>query len=458
MGEFKILFVDDEEEYRDIMNVILNESGYSVETADSAEEALIKINENSYDLIVSDLIMGNMDGIDLLKMVKSLNESIEVIILTGYGSIENAVLAMKEGAFSYFIKSHDPDELIEEIEKLKELKKFEEKNMKNEKSRDDSFDYFMNTGNSKYKKMLNIAEKAAKSNLNILITGESGVGKEVVAKYIHMCSERKDKKFVAVNCPSFTDTLLESELFGYERGSFTGAIDSRMGRFEYSKGGTIFLDEIGDMSMNAQSKLLRVVETKSIERIGSNKSFDVDFRLISATNCDLTKSIEKMEFRADLFYRISTISINIPPLRERIEDIEDLTEFFIDIISSELNKSIFKVSSDVKEFLKNYNFPGNVRELKNIIERLIVLTDDGILRKNDLPDYLCLGHDRSSEFKVDGYSKDEIIQLKDLRKEVEAKYIKRVLELYNYNVTESAKKLGIGRRQLFNKISEYNLR
>ncbi len=450
-NRFKILVVDDQEEYRDVIRLILEEKDYYVDTAESAEKALIKIKKNKYDLIITDLIMKELDGIELLKIIKLNNKHLEVIIITGYGSIENAVLAMKEGAFSYFIKSHNPDELIEEVEKVRQLNSLSKKlyNNKNVKLYDE---YILKTNSPVYRKVLRIAEKAAKSNSNVLILGESGVGKEVIAKYIYKCSERSKSKFVDVNCHSFSETLLESELFGHEKGAFTGAQEKRIGRFELADGGVLFLDEIGNISMNAQSKLLKAIENKKIERIGSNKSIYVDFRLITATNKNLKEEISKEQFREDLFYRISTITINIPPLRDRREDIEILVKFFINKYSSEMNKEIKGIEDETKEFFKNYSFPGNVRELKNIIERLIVLSEDGILRYSDLP---LKPKDYKSSISI---FDDEIVHLREIRKEAESNYIRKVLEICDYNVSESARKLGISRRQLFNKINEYKLK
>lgn len=450
-NRFKILVVDDQEEYRDVIKMILEEKNYHVDTAESAEKALIKIKEKNYDLVITDLIMKELDGIDLLKIIKLNNKNLEVIIITGYGSIENAVLAMKEGAFSYFIKSHNPDELIEEVEKVRQLNDLSKK-LNNNKGIKLSDEYILETNSRVYKKVLRIAEKAAKSNSNVLILGESGVGKEVIAKYIYKCSERRKSKFVDINCHSFSETLLESELFGHEKGAFTGAQEKRIGRFELADGGVLFLDEIGNISMNAQSKLLKAIENKKIERIGSNKSIYVDFRLITATNKNLKEEISKEQFREDLFYRIGTIVINIPPLRERREDIEILVNFFVNKYSIEMNKEIIGIEDEIKEFFRNYTFPGNVRELKNIIERLIVLSEDGILRYSDLPL-------KPNDYKANiSIFDDEIMHLREIRKEAESNYIRKVLEICDYNVSESARKLGISRRQLFNKINEYKLK
>ncbi|WBW97096.1 sigma-54-dependent transcriptional regulator [Oceanirhabdus sp. W0125-5] len=449
---FKILVVDDEKEYREVFQMILEENGYITEEACGGEEALEKLKKESYDLILTDLIMKGMDGIELLKKIKKEYADTEVIIATGYGTIKNAVEAMKKGAYTYFIKGHDPEELLIEIEKLKRLVCVEKEN-KILRSQKSNSSFMLSTKNKEFKKVMNIAEKAAKSNVNILILGESGVGKEVFARYIHECSDRKDEHFIAVNCHAFSESLLESELFGHEKGAFTGALDKRIGRFEAAHGGTLFLDETGDISLSTQVKLLRTIESKKIERIGSNKSIDVDFRLICATNKDLHKSIMSGEFREDLFYRISTITIEIPPLRERKEDIPDLINFFFEKYKVKLKKNVSKIEKEVMDFLLSYEYPGNVRELKNIVERLIVLSEKGIIQESDLPEH---GDKKAYEKEVE--ATEEIKPLKVIRKETEAKYIEKVLEQCNYNITEAAKKLDISRRQLFNKITEYELK
>lgn len=450
-SNFSILVVDDQMEYRDVLKLILEENGYNVDSVDSGERALEEMKKRDYNLVVTDLIMDGMDGIELLRRIKYLNKELEVIIITGYGSIENAVSAMKEGAFSYFIKSHSPNELLEEVRKVVQISSLE-KESKITKKFGINTDFYLETKNNLFRKTLKIAGKAALSNSNILILGESGVGKEVIAKYIHKCSERKDSKFIDVNCHGFSDTLFESEFFGHEKGAFTGAIDRRVGRFELADKGVLFLDEIGNISMNAQSKLLKAIESKRIERIGSNKVIEVDFRLITATNKNLEEDIRNGVFRDDLFYRISTITINIPPLRRRKEDLKSLTEYFIKKYSLELNKEITDVDDSIIEFFEKYDFPGNIRELKNIIERLVVLSEDGRLRYGDLSETAPGSSEDIS--KLD----KEIVHLREIRKEAESNYIKKVLEICEFNVSESARRLGISRRQLFNKISEYNLK
>lgn len=449
-NNLRILVVDDQEEYREALRILLSDKPYIVDTVESAESAINKLNKVNYDLVITDLKMKNIDGMALLKNIKINKIESEVIIITGHGSINNAVLAMKEGAFSYFIKSNDPEELLKEIEKVEQLKKLG--SYQNSEKLSFNNQHLLETYNNKYKNVIRLAQKASKSNANVLILGETGVGKEVIAKHIHELSDRKNYSFIDVSCNSFSETLLESELFGHEKGSFTGANERRIGRFEAANKGVLFLDEIGDISTSAQLKILKSIENKTIERIGNNKPVEIDFRLICATNKDLFKEISRGTFREDLFYRISTIVINIPPLRERREDVDLLTEFFIKRYSDENKKTIKGMDNEIKIFLKHYNFPGNIRELKNIIERLVVLSDDQILRYSDL--YIH-GSDYNETNNLDD---DEIIYLSEIKKEAEAIYIRKVLNKCNNNVSESAKKLGLSRRQLYNKISEYNLK
>jgi len=445
---FKILIVDDEAEYRDILKRILEINGYDADTAISGQDALGKIKKNEYSLVLSDLIMPGMDGVQLLGEIKKISKSIEVILVTGYGSIENAVAAMKQGAFSYFVKGGDPEELLGEIQKVRESAALQSK-MKQHLSDSMGGEFLLHTKSEKFKKALKTAEKAAQSDITILLLGESGVGKEVFARYIHSCSQRNDKSFVAVNCCAFSESLLESELFGHEKGSFTGASDTRKGRFEAADKGTLFLDEIGDVSLDIQVKLLRVLETRKIEKIGSNFPIPVDFRLICATNKDMQEEMAEGRIREDFFYRISSIAITIPPLRERREDLPELIDFFLGKAQLEMGKQIVSVQKDVMNYLLSYDYPGNIRELRNIINRLVVLSESGVLRASDLPD---------SGGQMDIICEYDVRPLRDIRRDFESEYIEQVLAVCGNNVSKAAKLLDISRRQLTKKISEFGLR
>jgi DNA-binding NtrC family response regulator len=446
MIDFKILVVDDEQEFRDVYRIILEEKHYETQVASSGEECLKILKEQEFDLVITDLKMGGIDGIELLNAIKKEKYPCEVIIVTGFGTIDSAVNAMKIGAFSYFIKGSDPEVLLKEIEKLVKIKNLENDN-KAIRNQLINFNYLLDSNCNKFRSMLKIAEKAAVSNSNILILGESGTGKEVVAKYIHQLSDRKDDNFIAVNCQVFSEGVLESELFGHEKGAFTGAIEKRIGRFEEANNGTLFLDEIGELSLNTQVKLLRVLESRILERIGSNKSISVDIRLISATNKTLAEEIKNGKFREDLFYRINTIAIEVPPLRERKEDIPILINFFLKNAQNDIKKTINKIEDGLIDLLVTYDYPGNIRELKNIIERLVVLSDNGTIKKEDLPD-----------LKLFNEGNKEIKSLKDVRQVAEIKYIKYILEKCNGNISESARLMDISRRQLFNKLVEYGIK
>ncbi|MGF0017360.1 sigma-54 interaction domain-containing protein [Sporofaciens sp. SGI.106] len=315
--------------------------------------------------------------------------------------------------------------------------------------------FHLDTKNKKFRQALDFCERVADTHANILLTGESGSGKEVAAKYIHACGHRSNQNFVAVNCSAFTETLLESELFGHEQGSFTGASKAREGKFELSNHGTLFLDEIGDLSLTTQIKLLRALETKQIERIGSNKKREIDFQLITATNQDLPAKIERREFREDFFYRISTIVIRIPALRERKEDLPAFIDFFMKKAQKENNITIHSIDSSAEKFLMQYDYPGNIRELKNIIERMVILSDHGVITEESLPILYNIGTLKYAQ-KTPYFS--EILPWKEYKAASEKAYLKWVLEQLDGNVAEASRRLGITSRQIFNKIQEYQLK
>ena len=315
--------------------------------------------------------------------------------------------------------------------------------------------YFIETKSPAYQRALHNCERVAMSNSNVLLIGESGTGKEVAAQYIHACSHRSDKPFIAVNCSSFTESLLESELFGHEQGAFTGAVRSRTGKFELAQNGTLFIDEVGDINLTTQVKLLRAIESKEIEKIGSNERKQINFRLLTATNKDLSEEVRKNSFREDFFYRISTIVIRIPPLRERKEDLEDMIWFFLKETQEENNIQIHDIDSSVWTFLMNYEYPGNIRELKNTIDRMVVLSEDGIITREGIPLLYNL-HKKDSAQSFDT-AFDDLVSWKDFKSVTEKNYLTRVLNETNGNVNEASKILGISTRQIFNKIAEYSI-
>ncbi len=451
---FNILVVDDEKDYCDVLKMILTGKGYKVDTCGNGQEAVEKLEKKSFDLVITDLCMPVMDGRQLLEEIKKRDWDTEVIMLTAHGTIEKAVDAMKAGAYSYVTKGRDPEELFMEVRKLRDARKMKRDNaILKEKLKGN---FMLESRNKKYRQMMELAERAAQSDSNILILGESGTGKEVLASFIHQKSKRKEANFMELNCQALSESILESELFGHEKGAFTGADRRRIGLFEASNGGTLFLDEIGGVSVNLQAKLLKAIENKQIYRLGSSTPINVDFRLITATNHNLRKDMGDGSFRDDLFYRISTIVLELPPLRERPEDIPLFIQYFFDKYQREMNKRITDVENSVKELLAGYSYPGNVRELKNIIERLVVLSEKGEIREAYLPSDV-VKNQRTAR-QVQSEAMDLTISLKEYRGKVEKAYIASLLERYPKDMNKVAEILDISRRQLFNKLVEYELK
>lgn len=444
----EILIVDDEQDYCDVMEMILVTHGYNVETCNDGNEALRKMISKNFDLVLTDLMMPNMDGTELLKNIKQLYPKTEVIMMTAYGTIEKAVETMKQGAFTYIIKGNSPESLMEEIETLKRRK---QKNSEKDQEPENGGTEFMLKSNSpKFKLVLEMAKKAAKSNANILILGESGAGKEVLARFIHRKSKRNQNNFIDLNCHSIPETVLESELFGHEKGSFTGATGKRVGRIENANLGTLFLDEIGGISLSMQTKLLKVIENKKISRIGSNEEIALDFRLITATNNNLEEEIMVEKFREDLFYRISTIVIKATALRDRKEDLPLLIEHFLKISKKEMGLEELTIGQELMEKLLEYNYPGNIRELKNIIDRLVIFSENGEAQM----DLSLFANDSRDTNIIDDAEKT----LRELRKELETKHIRETLQNHNNDMNKVSQVLGISRRQLFNKLADYGLK
>ena len=450
----RILVVDDEQDYCDVLKMILEGRGYAVDTCNDGREALNLLEKGSFDIVVSDLNMPVMDGYELLREIKSRDYDCEVIILTAFGTIEKAVETMKAGAFTYVTKGSDPEELLIEIRKIKDMRKAARKNeILKQKT---SGNFMLESRNLKYRQMLKLAERAAASESNILILGESGSGKEVLASFIHNKSKRSQENMMELNCQALSESILESELFGHEKGAFTGASQKRIGLFEASHGGTLFLDEIGGVSMNLQAKLLKAIENKTIYRMGSTTPITVDFILITATNRNLKEDMDADLFRSDLFYRISTIVLELPPLRERKEDIPLFIDYFINKYAREMNKENIDMSENVRNMLINYNYPGNVRELKNIIERLLVLSEHGEIREEYLPSDIAAGKNPAP--KQNMFETDYTESLREYRNKAEKMYIEGLIERYPKDMNKVAEILSISRRQLFNKLVEFGLK
>ncbi|HON37386.1 MAG: sigma-54-dependent transcriptional regulator [Desulfomonilia bacterium] len=381
-----ILIVEDDINLGQILFQELKKHNHVSELVESAEAAMARINKYIYDLIITDLKLPGMDGLELLKKIKGANQSTIVIVMTGYASVDTAVVAMKNGAHDFIQKPFGLHEIVQKVDDALALKR-----MKNE------IDYLRHAQENiiyrtsdiigvspSLKKVLHMAEKVAKADSTLLLTGETGVGKGLIAGAIHHNSNRADNNFVQVNCAALPQNILESELFGHERGAFTGAVKLRTGRFEQANMGTIFLDEIGDMDMSLQSKILRVLEEREFERVGGERTIKVDVRVIAATNQDLYKMVQDGKFREDLYYRINVVNIFIPPIRERKEDIEPLVRYFIKKYSLEFNKPEMDIDLAALDLLKSYDWPGNVREIRNCIERAVLLSDGSVIRTGDI--------------------------------------------------------------------------
>jgi len=443
MKKVKILVVDDEAIVRESLRDWLIDVGYQVFIAENGPKALEIIEKERLGIVITDLVMPGMDGIEMMKRAKEIQPDIEVIIITAYASIPTAIAAMREGAYDYIEKPFCPERAELLVKKLAQHQELVVENLSLRQRLEDRY-RFENiiTKSSKMQRMIELIKVVAKSNATVLITGESGTGKELVARAIHSQSHRQSKPFVAVSCAALPESLLESELFGHEKGSFTGAYARKKGKFEFANGGTLFLDEIGEMSANIQVHLLRVLEEKEFSRVGGNEPIKVDVRVVSATNRDLRKAIEKGEFREDLYYRLNVVPIELPPLRERKEDIPLLAQHFLNKFALENKKEVSEFSPEATEFLLGYDWPGNVRELENAIERAAILAKDSLITIADLPqENMSLARSTMPE--------------KNLR-EVEKEHILDVLGETGGNYSEAARLLGITRMTLYKKAREYS--
>jgi len=437
-----ILIVDDEESVRDSLFNWFIEDGYRVECAEDAMKALKFLESENFDIILADIKMPGMDGLEMLKRIKALRKDSIVIMMTAFATVDTAVQALKDGAFDYVTKPFDPDDLSHLIRNAStQISLIEENEILKEKvtSLENVEELIGNSDTMK--KVLKEIESVAQSNASVIISGESGTGKELVARAIHANSPRKFFPLVSVHCGALTESLLESELFGHEKGAFTGAVYNRKGRFEMANNGTIFLDEISTISQKMQVELLRVLESKKFTRVGGNKEISSDFRVICATNRDLKTMVEKGLFREDLFYRLNVVNINIPPLRDRIEDIPLLVDYFIKKYCASMNRPVISIDSSALKHLEDFSYPGNIRELENIIERAIVVGNGKKITLKDLP----LGKEIIST---------TVESLDDLEKH----HILNILSKYNWNISVTAKALKVDRVTLYNKIKKYDLK
>ncbi|MBF0537675.1 MAG: sigma-54-dependent Fis family transcriptional regulator [Nitrospirae bacterium] len=421
-----ILLVDDDPQMRDALREAIQRLGHSTVVAENGQDALTKLGNTPFAMVVTDMKMPKMDGLSFLRELRKRVGKLPVLVITGFGTVENAVEVMKEGATDYLMKPFSFDKLTKKVHTIMEGL---------HGSRE------IVGMNSKMRRILQIAGEIAISDTTVLIYGESGTGKELIARYIHRSSHRKDNAFVAVNCAAIPDNLMESELFGHEKGSFTGATERKIGKFEMANDGTILLDEIGEMSMGLQAKLLRVLQEKEIDRVGGRHTIPINIRVLATTNRDLYKEANEGNFREDLYYRLSVFPIHVPPLRERADDIIPLSDYFIKKFSTLLNKEIKGFTRESAEFLEAKQWRGNIRELENVIHRAVLLSKGELI---EIDDFMC---DNNDAPLVDNSSKG----IKEMEKDLILKTLKDV----NGNKTKAAKILGVSVRTIRNKLNEY---
>lgn len=443
------LLIDDDINLGKVVGYQLKQHGYDVDTATNGQDGLKLFRRDDYDIIICDIQMPDISGIDVLKAVRKVNDQVIFLIITAYGSVENALEACRLGADDYMTKPFGKEQLLFTIEKAVRFRTLQRENKDLRNQLSGKFKFKNMVANSgRMQDVLRMTQRVANSNASVLILGESGTGKELIARAVHHNSPRKDKPLITINCPSIPDNLLESELFGHVKGSFTGAIKDRMGKFEQANGGSIFLDEIGDLREDLQAKLLRVLQEHEIERIGGSKPIPVDVRILAATNQNLQQLVKEKRFREDLYYRLSVVPIAIPALRERVEDIPFLVDFFLDRYSAGRS---FKISPEVISVLQKYHWPGNVRELENVIERMVTLASGDRITTRDLPDYILLeGHDPSAfEIKIP----DEGIALDAIERMV----IQEVLVRAKGNQSQAARMLQIPRHVLLYRLKKLGM-
>ena len=450
-SEFTILLVDDEKSIRETLKMLLTENGYKVVLASDGFEALDILKNQFIDILITDLRMPKMDGIELMERALKTDPYLGVIFISAYADIKCAVSAIKLGAFDYIQKSFTNDEFLITVESAVKRKKLLEENRHLKRKLENNYKFGQVIGKSdKMQLIFSMIDRIAQSKATVLLSGESGVGKEVFAKLIHERSKRKDKNFVVINCGAIPENLIESELFGHEKGAFTGANQVKIGKFEQADQGTVFLDEVGELPLSMQVKFLRVLQEREFQRVGSLESIKTDIRIIAATNKNLMEEVKNGNFREDIYYRLNVINFEIPPLRERKEDIPLLAEHFLESFTKEYNKDLKIIDIEALSILVNYPWLGNVRELKNTIERAVVVAEknEETLTKNHIPKEI-LGEDNNMQ-----YTANEKMTLKEFEKI----FITNTLKQTNGNKTKTAEILGVKRQTLYNKIKEYEIK
>jgi two-component system response regulator AtoC len=452
----KILIVDDEANMRLVLKALLSREGYDVLTAADGFEALEVLKSHDVKVVVTDLKMPRLDGMGLLESVVRDFPSVPVIMITAHGTIHTAVDALKKGALDYITKPFDQAELKNVIAKAVKTKTLSDEELVLSMEEIDRQDI---VGVSEgMVKIFEVIKKVAPTTTTILITGETGTGKELVANAIHSNSPRRKNPFIKINCSAIAENLMESELFGYEKGAFTGAVSSKAGRFELAHKGTLFLDEVGEVPKDMQAKLLRVIQDQEFERVGGLQTIKVDVRLITATNRNLMQDVKEGRFREDLYYRLNVLPIHVPPLRERPEDIPPLTSFFIQKFNRKLDRHIRGLDPAVEELFSSHDWPGNIRELENLIERLVLMTQGETIRMSDLPQELIAAAEVSAALRAADQKKPFKDVIREKTEEVERQMIIRVLEECEGNISKAARQLGLSRKGLHLKLARYNLR
>jgi two-component system response regulator HydG len=441
----QILVIDDDKALREACYQTLARQGFQVEVAASARQGLALLERASFDVILLDLVMPDIDGLEALKRIKALDTDSEVIIISGYGTIPSAVESIKSGAFHFLSKPFAPDDLRHLVARALEKRRLNLENiyLRQELKSKDGLATVVYQSES-MARVMEMANRVAATDSTVLITGESGTGKGLVAQRVHQMSSRSRRPFITVDCGTLVETLFESELFGHVKGAFTGADANKIGKFELAQHGTLFFDEISNISLEVQAKLLRAVEERKVSKVGSHRVISVDVRLIAATNKDLTQAIKEGTFRGDLFYRLNVVSIPMPPLRERKSDIPLLAQYFLEKYTSRLRKQIQGISSEAMDLIIKHDWPGNVRELENTMERLVVLSNGPMLEPSDLA---------YAGLFIDPLAESQPVALKDLERE----HILRILQKFARNKSEAARALGIDRKTLREKLKRYSI-